>query len=122
MSIERERNSFVALASGFSDIRAEKGFHKPSNCQIPGIAADDASYLEIHASVMLDQITGGIQAVGELMTEYPAMAGNAAVLMPQLGALLRVLGDAAEYAASQQKRLVDAQFSHEQMKLKGVQA
>jgi len=33
-----------------------------------------------------------------------------------------VLGDAAEYAASQQKLLVDAQFSHEQMKLKGVQA
>ncbi|AXK40687.1 hypothetical protein [Crenobacter cavernae] len=57
---------------------------------------------ESHAEVICSDVADSLQALSRLLSNCPRETGDEAALMPNVGALLRILGDALEFGLQAQ--------------------
>lgn len=71
--------------------------------------------LESNAEVAISDIAAGMQGLAQLITNYPSDVGDEAIIMPKIGRLLRVLGDALEFTHDAAHTIADRQWAHERL-------
>ena len=75
--------------------------------------------LESNADVTIADIAAGMQGLAHLITCYPSDIGNESIVLPQVGRLLRVLGDALEFTQDAAHTIADRQWAHERLAATG---
>ena len=112
-------NTFTALAQHHDSLEEHGEIHAAAGCYVPKLGKDTLSLLESHAEIAINDIAAGMQGLAHLITNYPSDVGMEATVMPQIGRLLRVLGDALEFTHDAAHTIADRQWAHERLAATG---
>jgi len=108
-------NTFILLAEQHLALLDHSDFNKTAGCCNPKVDTHTLSLLESHAEVAISDIAAGMRGLAHLITEYPSDAGVEPTVMPQIGRLLRVLGEALEFSHEAAHSIADRQWAHERL-------
>lgn len=113
-------NHFTMLAEQHSALQSNSNFNKAAGCTVPTVDLRTLSLMESSSEIALADIATGMQGLAHLITNYPSDVGNEAIVMPQIGSLLRVLGEALEFTHIAANVIADQQWAHERIAAKDV--
>ncbi|WP_159876851.1 hypothetical protein [Aquitalea denitrificans] len=105
-------NHFTLLAEQHADLQEQGEIHKAAGCRIPKLNSRTLNLLESNAEVAIADIAAGMQGLAHLITNYPSDVGMESTVMPQIGRLLRVLGEALEHTHDAAHMIADRQWAH----------
>lgn len=108
-------NQFTLLAEQHLALLDHSEFNKTAGCTVPKVDARTLNLLESNADVAISDIAAGMQGLAQLITNYPSDVGDEAIIMPQIGRLLRVLSDALEFTHDAAHTIADRQWAHERL-------
>lgn len=112
-------NHFTLLAEQHLALLDNSEFNKAAGCTVPKVDARTLNLLESNADVAIADIAAGMQGLAHLITNYPSDVGMEATVLPQVGRLLRVLGDALEFTQDAARTIADRQWAHERLAATG---
>lgn len=112
-------NHFTLLAEQHLALCDHGEFNKTASCAAPKVDARTLNLLESNADVTIADIAVGMQGLAHLITCYPSDIGNESIVLPQVGRLLRVLGDALEFTQDAAHTIADRQWAHERLAATG---
>ena len=105
-------NHFTLLAEQHLALLDHSEFNKTAGCAAPKVDARTLNLLESNADVAIADIAAGMQGLAHLITNYPSDIGNESIVLPQIGRLLRVLGEALEFTNDAAHKIADRQWDH----------
>jgi len=108
-------NHFTLLAEQHLALLDYSEFNKTAGCTVPKVDTRTLSLLESNAEVAIADIAAGMQGLAHLITNYPSDIGNESIVLPQVGRLLRVLGEALEFTHDAAHTIADRQWAHERL-------
>ena len=112
-------NTFIALAQHHDGLEEHGEIHAAAGCYVPKLGKDTLSLLESHAEIAINDIAAGMQGLAHLITNYPSDVGMEATVMPQIGRLLRVLGDALEHSQDASVKIANRLWAHDRIAAAG---
>ena len=112
-------NHFTLLAEQHLAMCDHGEFNKAAGCTVPKVDGRTLNLLESNADVTIADIAAGMQGLAHLITCYPSDIGNESIVLPQVGRLLRVLGDALEFTQDAAHTIADRQWAHERLAATG---
>lgn len=105
-------NHFTLLAEQHLALLDYSEFNKTAGCTVPKVDTRTLNLLESNAEVAIADIAAGMQGLAHLITNYPSDVGMESTVMPQIGRLLRVLGEALEHTHDAAHMIADRQWAH----------
>lgn len=116
----KTQNQFTLLAEQHLALRDYSHYSEAADGPAPKIDLATLSLLESHADVTITDIAAGMQGLSQLINNYPSDAGMESSIMPRIGSLLRILGEALEFTHDAANLIADQQCGHERIAAKAV--
>lgn len=108
-------NTFTMIAEHHESLEEHGEIHEVAGCYVPKLDKHTLSLLESHAEIAIADIAAGMQGLAHLITNYPSDVGMEGAVMPQIGRLLRVLGDALEHTHDAAQKIANRQWAHDRI-------
>ena len=112
-------NHFTLLAEQHLALCDHGEFNKAAGCTVPKVDGRTLNLLESNADVAIADIAAGMQGLAHLIANYPSDIGNESIVLPQIGRLLRILGEALEFTNDAAHKIVDRQWDHDRLAAAG---
>ncbi|MTD33249.1 hypothetical protein [Paludibacterium denitrificans] len=117
-----DANLIATLMESYAALHAEPRRQPGVPCSAPTVSEHDLSVLESTVQVMQDDVAAALQGLGQLVSNYPRGIGDEAEILPKLGSMLRVMGDALAVANDSGTAVSNQQWIHEQIRTKSPES
>jgi hypothetical protein len=109
------QNSLTKLAEHHHALTNHGPFDTTAACCTPLADKSTIGMLESHAECLCCDVTDGLQALGALVANYPRDCGEEELIMPRVGALIRLMGEVLEYARDAKDAAADRLYQYREI-------
>jgi len=109
------QNSFTLLAEHHNTLTDNGPYNRDAGCIAPLDDERTIGMLESHAECLCCDVTDGLKALGALVANYPRDCGEEDLILPRVGALIRLLGEVLEYARDSHDDATDRLYRHQRI-------
>jgi hypothetical protein len=115
-------NLLIHLAENHRILTQDGPYDKSTHCSTPLADSRTFSRLESDADCVCHDVKNSLHALAQLVTSDPSDIGDEDTLMPQVGVMIRLLGQTLEFAMDAKDAAGTRIWTHQHIELEKTKA